>query len=139
MKIEVKKISKEEWKVLAVNAHLAVFNEEWTADKERIDFALLTVDEDGKVIQYATIREMDSESSYLQYGGSFPDYRGKVQSVHSFKSILDWLFLEYKNVSFFTENTNWPMLKFAIREKFRVICVRTFKNHVMLEHYKGRE
>ncbi len=139
MSIEVKKITKEEWHKLAVNAHTAVFNEDWDADLERIDFTLLTVDGENNVVQYATIREMDKYSCFISYGGSFPNYRGKIQSLHSFKAILDWLFTNYKNVSFFTENTNWPMLKFAIREKFRIICTRTFKNHLMLEHWKGRE
>lgn len=137
--ITVKQISRFDWHALAANAHLAVFNENWTPEKERIDFTLLTVDEDNKMIQYATIREMDWESSYIQYGGSFPDYRGSINSVKSFRAILDWLFERYINVSFFTENTNWPMLKFAIREKFSVISTRTFQNHVMLEHYRRRE
>lgn len=139
MKIDVKAINKQDWRTLAVGAHLAVFNETWTPDRERIDFALLTVDEENKMIMYATIREMDSQSAYIQYGGSFPDYRGSVHSIDSFRAILKWLFDHYVNVSFFTENTNWAMLKFAIREKFRVICTRTFDGHVMLEHYKKRE
>ncbi len=137
--ITIKKISKEDWYQLASPAHEAVFNEKWDAGLERIDFALLSVDAENMLIQYATIREMDRDSCFLNYGGSFPKYRGSIHALQSFRAILDWLYSNYKNVSFLTENINWPMLKFAIREKFRVIGVRTFKGHVMLEHYKGRD
>lgn len=139
MKIEVKRIEKHEWYQLAENAHLAVFDETWNKDIERIDFAVLTVDEDNQLIQYATLRELDAEAIYLQYGGSFPTYRGSIQAHKSFKAILDWLHREYKYVSFLTENTNFPMLKFAIKERFRIVGMRNFKNKVYLEHFREKE
>lgn len=137
--IGIRKINKEDWKELASNAHLAVFNEVWTPEKERIDYALLTVDENDMLIQYATIRESDFETSYIQYGGSFPEYKGSIQAYQSFKAILDWLYERYKNVSFLTMNRNWPMLKFAIKEKFAVVGMRNFNGYIMLEHFKGKE
>ena len=31
----------KDWKILSKNAHIAVFNEDWDDEIERIDFALL--------------------------------------------------------------------------------------------------
>lgn len=137
--IEVKRIEPPEWKLLSRDAHVSVFREDWDADKDRIDYALLTVDGKNELIQFATIRELDAESAYIQYGGSFPNYRGTATSHRSFQAILRWLDERYKNVSFLTENTNFAMLKFAIKERFVVIGVRNFKNHIMLEHFKTKE
>lgn len=137
--IEVKRIEKHEWYQMAGKAHLAVFDETWDPDLERIDYALLTVDEKNSLIQYATLRELDRESVYISYGGSFPNYKGSVAALKSFQSILGWLYAHYKHVSFLTENTNFPMLKFGIKEGFRVVGIRNFKGKVMLEHFRERE
>lgn len=139
MEVTVKKISRTDWKDLASQAHQAVFKEAWEADYERVDFALLTVDPENILVQYATIREIDSDSAYIQYGGSFPSYKGTIHSLVSFKAILRWLFERYTNVSFLTQNDNFAMLKFAIKEGFMVVGMRNFKGNVMLEHLKIKE
>lgn len=137
--ISVKRVEKTDWQLLAKNAHEVVFREAWPDNFERIDYALLTTDAEDKLVQYATIRETDAISAYIQYGGSFPDYRGSVSSYRSFRAIIDHLFEQYKNVSFLVENTNLPMLKFALKEHFIIIGIRNFKNQIMLEHFKTRE
>lgn len=134
----VKRIEKEDWKLLSKDSHVTVFKEEWDPEKERIDYALVTTDIDNQLIQYSTIRELDADTGYLQYGGSFPSYRGSVAAYRSFQAILRWLQAQYRYVSFLTENTNFPMLKFAIREGFVIVGMRVFKNHIMLEHFRDR-
>lgn len=136
--ISVKQIPELEWRThFAKDAHQIVFRETWDAGFERIDFALLTHDEKEQLVQFATIREMDSESAYIQYGGAFPDFRNSKKSLDSFSAILNWLEERYKNVGFLTENTNFPMLKFAIKKKFIITGVRFFKGHLLLEHFKS--
>lgn len=136
----VKKISKEIWaEKFAEEAHLAVFKEVWPRDFERIDYALVTVDEADKLVQYVTIREMDKESCYLQYGGSFEDFRNSIKSWRSYEVILDYLGKEYKNVGFLIENSNFPMLKFAIKKEFVVCGLRHVNGKLFLEHFKRRE
>ena len=138
MQINVKRIEKSEWVSLSRDAHVSVFKEEWEAEKERVDFALLTTDSEDQLIQYATLRELDSESVYIQYGGSFPTYRGSIPAYRSFQAILRWLGERYPNVTFLTENTNLAMLKFAIREGFIIVGLRATKKSIMLELYKTK-
>ena len=139
MVLNVKRIEKQDWYALAGPAHESVFNETWSADNERIDYTLLTVDEKNVLVQYATIREVDAETGYIQYGGSFPSYKGTTTAFESFRAILGYLYGQYRYVSFLTENTNFPMLKFAIKEKFYIVGMRNFKGHIMLEHLKERD
>ncbi len=140
MNITVKRIEKQEWKDLAVNAHLAVFNESWTLEDECIDYALLTVDESNMLVQYATISESGGRGAFIEYGGSFESYKGTVTSFQSFKAILDYLFSKYKKVNFSTHNKNFPMLKFAIKENFYIIGNYTSdEGKLMLIHSKTRE
>lgn len=137
--IRVQRISKEDWKEkFAEDAHISVFKEPWPADFERIDFALLTVDDEDNLVQYVTLREMDKESVYLQYGGSFADYRGSIKSFESYSTILDYLSESYKNVGFLVENTNFPMLKFAIKKEFVIVGTRYADGKLFLEHFKRR-
>lgn len=139
MKLDVKRIEKEAWHVLAGPAHEAVFKEAWEADAERIDFTLITTDPNNTLVQYATIRELDCDTAYIQYGGSFPSYRGTTVAFDSFRAILAWLFEHYKGVTFLTQNNNYAMLKFAIKERFEIVGMRTFRGNIMLEHLKMRE
>lgn len=139
MFLDVKRIEKDEWYAMAGSAHEIVFQETWSADKERIDYTLLTVDPKNVLVQYATIKEVDSESAYIQYGGSFPHYKGTATALHSFKAMLDYLFKRYKRVSFLTQNKNFPMLKFAIHEKFYIVGARMFNGGLYLEHLRERE
>lgn len=137
--MNIVRISKEEWKEkYAEKTHTEVFNTPWTKDFERLDFALLTFEGDSKV-QFATVRELDKETAYIQYGGSFPDYRGSINSWKSFGVVLDYLDKDYKGVGFLTENTNFPMLKFAIKKEFAIVGVRVVNGRIYLEHFKRRE
>lgn len=125
---------------MSVNAHLAVFTEQWSLDLERIDFALLTVDENDIPLQYVTIREKDSKTAYLQYGGSFPSVKGTVLSRKSFRAILDELDRTgYERVTFLVENTNKPMLKLALIEDFLITGVRIWDGSVLIEHLKEKK
>lgn len=131
--IEVKKLDRETWKELGENAHLIVFNEIRESSKNRIDFALLAVDETP--LQYVTCRELDDESLYWQYGGSFPSCRGTPKSFAAYKAIIDACkALGYKRISFLVENNNFSMLKFAIAQGCKIIGIRTFDGLVLLEH-----
>lgn len=133
--ILVKHVTKEDWKPMAVAAHGAVFSEEWDADMERIDKALITVDQEtDMLLQYATLREIDSESVYISYGGSFPSAKGSPRSLESFVAILEDLKKSYKRVVFLTENINFPMLKLALKTNFVITGMRQAKGRTMLEH-----
>lgn len=122
-----------EWSKYAEDAHLSVFNEKRPSDMNRIDFAILSVE--NKVPQtFMTARELDSETIYMQYGGSFPSAKGTVNSFISYSMIVDYLLTKYKRVTTLIENTNHAMMKFAMKKGLNIIGMRTFKGQIFLEH-----
>jgi hypothetical protein len=133
--IEVKKIPVEMWREIAEEAHLVVFNETRLNEQNRIDFALMAVDE--KPLQYVTCRELDNETLYWQYGGAFPSCKGTPKSFAAYKAIIEACKnLGYKRISFLVENNNFPMLKFALAVECNIVGMRTFQGSVWLEHLK---
>jgi hypothetical protein len=128
-------IGKEDWVEIAEKAHLIVFNEVKKPEMDRIDFALLVENDGGIPMQYATCKELDAESLYFQYGGSFPGTKGSPKSLHCMERILDWAeFAGYRRIAFLVENTNEPMLKLALRCGFLITGIRNFKGSILLEH-----
>ncbi len=135
--MKVVKISKERWSELSEKAHLIVFNEIKKPEMERIDYALLVESESGVPMQYATCRELDSESLYFQYGGSFPGTKGSPKSVRCMQKLLEWSeFAGFRRVAFLVENTNEAMLKLAMHCGFLITGIRNFKGLILLEHVK---
>jgi len=133
MHTEVKKISGDEWRLMAASAHLVCFNEKIEPDFNNIDFALLNVRGDAP-LNYCTVRELDKESCYWQYGGAFPSSKGTVQSYLSYKRNAEWCLANgYKRVTTYIENTNLPMIKIALKVGFKIIGTRMFKGSVLVE------
>ncbi len=135
--MRVVQIAKEKWSELAEKAHLIVFNEIKKPEQDRIDFALLVESGSGVPLQFATCRELDAESLYIQYGGSFPGTKGSLNSLRAFDKILEWAeFAGYRRLSFLVENTNEAMLKLALHTGFLITGIRHFKGLILLEHLK---
>lgn len=133
--IEVKRIDPAEWKWMAKNAHVAVFDETWNAELERISFALLMVQaETNRLISYATVQVIDPQTVYLQYGGVFPKFRGTPLSFLSFKEMLIELKKSFSKIITLVENSNYPMLRFYMKEFFVITGIRYFKEHILLEN-----
>jgi hypothetical protein len=103
-----------------------------------VDFALLVDDIDEQVpMAYVTCQELDAETLYWQYGGSFPGTRDTVLSAKCFDLFMSWAKdIGYRRVGFRVENTNYPMLKLAMRGGFKIVGLRAFHNYVLLEHLK---
>lgn len=138
----VTRVSKEEWaEKFYAAAHAAVFKEFMGPDDERISFAILVIDpEKDEPIMYATICEPKKDSAYINYGGSFPPYRGSTKAVKAFKKIVSELFETHSEISYHCENINVPMLKLGIKSGFRVIGLTYTKSHkILLEHSLERD
>jgi hypothetical protein len=135
MKLEI--FPSDEWKALAQNAHLACFGEIRDPAMNRIDYALMAAD-DGTPCAYMTCRELDSESVYMQYGGAFPGTKGTIKSLQSYAMFLRFLSEKYKRGTTLIENTNHPMMKFAMKMGLNITGVRYFKENgetkILLEH-----
>lgn len=133
--IELKILSPIEWKEMAENAHLAVFNEIWDKEIERIDFALVTVlKRTNTIISYLTAQKIDSDTAYAQYGGAFDSYKGTAIVYLSFHYMIEFLKSNFKRVTTLVENNNYPMLKFYMKESFQITGIRYFKNSTFLEN-----
>lgn len=120
------------------NAHKIAFNRSKPAHWDRIDFALLAVNEvDNVPMGYITCREHDHETIYIQFGGAMPGTKGSGKSQIVFDLMLDHLYSLYKRVTFLVENDNFAMLKLAMNAGFKIIGIRNYHGIVLLEH--GRE
>jgi hypothetical protein len=131
--MEVVKLSSQEWKAFGTEAHLICFNEHFPAEQNRIDFALL-VHENNVPLAYGTCREFDAHTVYFQFGGAFPSAKNTVKSFKAYLKILEAASSHYKRATTLIENTNIPMLKFAMKAGFLITGVRNFKGSILLEH-----
>jgi hypothetical protein len=123
----------EEWAEFAEAAHLAVFKENRPNEMNRIDFALLAV-EDGVPLGYGAFREADHQMVYMQYGGAFPSSYGTPKAWYSYSAIVDKLKeIGYKYATTLIENDNMRMMKMAFKKGFRIIGVRNFEGKILCE------
>ncbi len=132
--MNVKRIEPKEWAEMGDHAHRACFNEQYPAYMQRIDYALLCVDALNNILGYVTVRELDHETVYWQYGGAFPGTRKTVKSFEMVGSLITWVKERYKRITMLIENTNTAMLKMAMSYHFKIVGVRIFKNSVLVEH-----
>lgn len=133
--ISVVKMTREEWSQFSEKAHLIVFNENKPSESDRIDFALVGEMGNHQLLGYVTCREMDAESLYWQYGGAFPRASGTSLSFSAYMRFVWWTKNHYKRVSTLIENNNLVMLKMAMKVGFRIIGVRVYSGHILLEHH----
>lgn len=131
--IKVERFSRAEWREFSENAHFVCFGKHKPAEWDRIDFALLVVDEE-KPMGYVTCREIDAETLYWQFGGAFPGTRDTHRSFRGYQAFVDYCKPKYKRISTLIENDNLVMLKMAMKVGYRIIGVRSFKGSILLEH-----
>ncbi len=118
---------------MAPDAHVISFACRRPGDMDRISFALIGGEE--KTPHYfVTVRELDSESVYIQHGGLFPLIKGQGKGSACFSEIVAWLWGRgYKRINFLTENTNTPMIKLGLNNSFKVVGMRVFEKELLLE------
>lgn len=121
----------KEWAELA---HKISFDEKRPGDMNRIDFALLVINkEKNEPAGFCTVRELDNESIYWQYGGAFPGTIGTVYVAPIYDALIDWCKKKYKRISTLVSNKNVPYLKLCMKYGFRIIGVRLFQGEVYVE------
>lgn len=128
--------SSTEWKMYSEHAHLAVFGELRPKEMDRIDFCIV-IEKENLPMSYATIRELDSETAYMQYGGAFPSSEKSVKAFDCYiLTISELKKKNYKRISTLIENKNIPMIKFALKCGFLIVGIRTFENKIYCEFLK---
>lgn len=130
------KLSPLEWAArFSENIHKAVFKEIKPAYRDRISYALLiTKGEDA--IGYVTVREMDNENVYWQFGGVLPEYRKSMTAVRCIETALEWQKEHSLRVVTYVENMNLPMLRFYLARGFIIIGTRHWEGKVMVDLIK---
>lgn len=136
MRIKVVVIDKYEWvKNFSENAHKLAFGTFKPSQTERIDYALLVVNEvEDTPLGYTTVRELSSDSCYMQFGGALPEYKGHFRVLEGYTEVINFLKLSYKRITTFIENTNLPMMKLAMKVGFKITGLKHYNGTVLLEH-----
>lgn len=133
--MRIEKIGREDWKVLSAHAHLSCFGEQKPAYFDRIDYALLAIDEKrDEPMGYVTVREIDYQTAYWQFGGAFPTIKQTLQVYTTYLAALKWMSSRYKRIYTYIENTNTTMLRIAMKAGFRIVGIRCFEMPLVLEH-----
>lgn len=133
MEIEVDCLPAKEWSHLSEKAHLIAFSESKPAEWDRIDFALV-VRRGQEPMGYLTCREHDAHTIYWQFGGAFPGTRESSLTFSGYKAFVAWCEKRYKRVTTLIENDNVVMLKMAMKVGFRIMGIRNYRGHILLEH-----
>ncbi|MFN3453443.1 MAG: hypothetical protein ACK41T_00685 [Pseudobdellovibrio sp.] len=131
--MELVVLTKDQWKTFSDDAHKACFGFDGYAALETADYALMIIDHDTPIC-YTTIKELDSHTCYMQWGGAFEGSLGTVKSFRGYTLMIDYLKQRYPYITTRIENHNIPMLKFAMKVGFKIIGVRNFKESILLEH-----
>lgn len=129
----VKQLSPTEWMDFSEAANQICFDHFRSRELNRVDYALLLID-NNKPQGFTTVKEMDAESAYLQYGGAFPGHIGTPRPIQAFGLMLNFLREKYKRVTCYVENDNQTMLKICMKFGFRIVGVKMFKQQVLVEN-----
>lgn len=121
MRFVVKKITPIMWENLSSHAKIISFNEISHPHSDRIDYALLIVDEKSETpAGFMTIKEMDCSTAYLQHGGAFPEHINSIHVFPQYMACIAELCRNYEHLWTRIENTNISMLKMAMKAGFRI-------------------
>jgi RimJ/RimL family protein N-acetyltransferase len=135
MKVQIRHLTPAQWADISEMAHKVVFEKKKEASFDRIDYALMAVDEEGGCLGYLTARDLNRENVYWQFGGAFPSVRGTASSWTTFQAALEWTKSQgYKRISMYIENTNAVFLKFALKAGFLITGLKTVGQQILLEH-----
>lgn len=135
-KLIARQISPEDWALVAEQAHLLAFQERRPAEMNKISFCVTVEEKEkpGVPLVFATMRELDSESIYWQYGGVFSPAQKSIKTYACYHKVSQFTKeLGFKRVTTYVENTNKAMLKLAIDLGFIPIGIRNFKQQILLE------
>jgi hypothetical protein len=131
--MRVERIDAKDWATVSEFAHTYVFNSVKPASTDRIDYALL-VTEASVPMGYVTVRELDHETVYWQFGGAFPKAERSLKVLRGYKLMLEWTRRRYGRIRTYIANDNLTMLKLAMRVGFRINGVRLHEGKILVEH-----
>jgi hypothetical protein len=126
----------EEWaKRYSENAHRAVFGKIKPASFDRIDYALLYV-VDEKPAGYVTVRELDPDTVYWQFGGLFPWAQKSIRTISMIDETMAFQSKIAKRLVTYVENNNFSMLKFYLSRNLLITGIRHYNGSTLVELMK---
>lgn len=132
---KIERVEKEMWvNEFSKHAHISVFDKDESVNEHGCDYALIVTHEDSPVV-YTTIKNAAPGCVVLEFGGSFPRFRGSRLVYPAYVSILEHLKRDHDAAFMIVRNDNKPMLKFALKSNFRVTGISfNAKGAPLLEH-----
>lgn len=131
--IFVEYFTKDDWSQYSENAHKIAFKEKKDPSLDRIDYALMAV-EGTNPMGYITCRELDGDTVYWQFGGTFPGTRGTLGSWQVVEAFISFCKQRYKRITVAIENTNFVMLRMAMKAGFMINGIRYYAGTLLVEH-----
>lgn len=136
MNILTRKILRDDWSEHAEAAHKAMFDRIRRASTDRSDYTIFAYTPD-EPLGYVTVRELDSESVYWQFGGAFPHKQKTINVLPIFRALLDaQLVLGAKRVTNLIVNENIAYIKLCLHCGFKIIGTRYYGGDVLVELMK---
>lgn len=133
--MDIEKISISEWKSKYMNMfYYKTFNEFRNELDEKSDFILIAFHNNSPV-GFVTCLELDNETIYWQFGGAFDEIKRSYMVSEKYKGFIEYIKNNYKNYKRITtkiENTNFSMIKLAMKYGFLINGVNSFKNKTFL-------
>lgn len=121
MKLKANHVSKEIWDIISQKAHTGLFGNLYSEDFKKYDFTILVTNEDDEQVCYSMVKEIDAESAFLTFGGTFEPFRGKNLTVECLKKISESLLAKYKYLGFCCRANNAPMVKVGLDCGYKII------------------
>lgn len=134
MKLSGDIYSKEYWEMYAATANKELFGDMYPDEVYKdYDFVVLVTNEDKDKVCYSTVKELDKETVYLNFGGTFSKFRGKGLTNECFNKIVSCLKDKYKRLGLTCRTKNIPMIKVGLNEGFEIVGMRMVYGFVNLE------
>lgn len=126
--------TKEYWDHFVMDASEDLFGELFPKEVYKdYDFVVLIQNEDKEHVCYSTIKEVDAETAYLNFGGTFSKFRGKGLTRECFNKIVGILKSKYPRLGMTCRTQNTPMVKLGLGEGFMIIGMRMVYGFVNIE------
>lgn len=124
MRLNTEIFRKAYWQEYEEAAHRELFGEDYIEEAKDYDLVILVTTEDGEKFFYSTVKELDSQSAYMNFGGMFKLFRGKGGGQRGFHEVVCCLKERYKRIGFTCRTKNFPMIKLGLNEGFVIIGMR---------------
>lgn len=131
----IKQFAPKDWFTISESAHAAAFGELRPASVDRIDFALLTVeDKTDTVVGYVTCTEINAFILNWKFGGAFPPIRGKASLLSAYRATIEWCAKgTWTHLTTLIKNDNFPSLRLAMSVGFKIIGIHYFEGEILVE------